>query len=63
MEFPYEGDLIAVVEGVTIPRVVNETLDYVGALIGVPNIQVRFDEILTDAWWSRRMRQRCLASR
>lgn len=66
MEFPYEGDLLAVFEGVVLPRVIQEALDYVSPFLGIPNIQVQADEILDDAWWSRRMmqrEQRCQASR
>ncbi|MGM5069808.1 hypothetical protein EU244_033840 [Rhodococcus qingshengii] len=66
MEFPYEGDLLAVFEGVALPRVIQEALDYVSPFLGIPNIQVQADEILDDAWWSRRMmqrEQRCQASR
>lgn len=66
MEFPYEGDLLAVFEGVTLPRVIQAGLDYISPFLGVPNIQAQIDEILDDAWWSRRMmqrEQRCPASR
>lgn len=63
MEFPYEGDLLAVVENVTVPRLVQETTTTFCAIVGVPDIRVQLDEILNDAWWSRRMIQRCLASR
>ncbi len=66
MEFPYEGDLLAVFEGVTLPRVTQVAHDYISPFLGVPNIQVQIDEILDDAWWSRRMmqrEQRCPASR
>lgn len=62
MEFLYEGDLLAVVDAVTVPRLIQETTTTFCALVGVPNIQVSIDEILNDTWWSRRMRQRCQAS-
>ncbi len=58
MEFPYEGDLLAVSEGVALLRVIQEALDYISPILGIPNIQVQVDEILDDAWWSRRMMQR-----
>ncbi|MFI5434476.1 hypothetical protein ACHMZP_21680 [Rhodococcus baikonurensis] len=66
MEFPYEGDLLAVFGGVTFPRLIQESLDYISPFLGIPNIQMQIDEILDDAWWSRRMmqrEQRCPASR
>ncbi|AZI62776.1 hypothetical protein RQN9TF_18045 [Rhodococcus qingshengii] len=66
MEFPYEGDLLAVFEGVALPRVIQEGLDYISPFLGKPSIQVQIDEVLDYAWWSRRMmqrEQRCPASR
>ncbi|MET8314826.1 hypothetical protein ABZU78_11960 [Rhodococcus erythropolis] len=65
MEFPYEGDLLAVFEGVALPRVIQESLDYVSFFLGIPNIQMPVDEILDDIWWAHRMmqrEQRCQAS-
>ena len=37
-DYPYEGDLLAVVEAVTVPRLVHETADALCKLLGVPLI-------------------------
>lgn len=57
-DYPYEGDLLAVVDGVTIPRIVQESVTQVCALVGAPDVRVQLDGISADAWWAHRMMQR-----
>lgn len=57
MDYPYEGDLLAIFDGVTIPKLVTESFAAVFSAIGVPAIQFQADDIFDDAWWSMRMTQ------
>lgn len=57
MDYPYEGDLLAIFDGVTIPKLVSESFAVVCSLVGVPAIQFQADDIFDDAWWSMRMTQ------
>lgn len=60
MNFPYEGDLVAVFEAVTIPRVFRESLDTLCGIIGVPTVdttdieeRMRYERA-TMSQWARR---------
>lgn len=54
-EYPFEGDLSAVVEAVAIPRVFRETMAQLEAVFNLPDMTAQVDEILADAWWAYRM--------
>lgn len=54
-EYPFEGDLSAVVEAVAIPRVFREAVAQLMDMFNLPDMTAQVDEILADAWWAYRM--------
>ncbi|MFE5790623.1 hypothetical protein [Rhodococcus erythropolis] len=55
MDYPFEGDLSAVVEAVAIPRAFREAVAQLEAAFNIPDMTAQVDEILADAWWAYRM--------
>ncbi|MFD6517325.1 hypothetical protein [Rhodococcus sp. NPDC060176] len=55
MDYPFEGDLSAVVEAVAIPRVFRESMAQLMDVFRIPDMTAQMDEILADAWWAYRM--------
>lgn len=55
MDYPFEGDLSAVVEAVAIPRVFREAMAQMMDVLNIPDMTAQVDEILADAWWAYRM--------
>lgn len=55
MDYPFEGDLSAVVEAVAVPRAFREAVAQVLNVFNIPDMSAQVDEILADAWWAYRM--------
>lgn len=36
-DYPYEGDHLALIENITIPRIANESIHWLGRILGLPD--------------------------
>lgn len=54
MDYPFEGDLTAVIESVTVPRLIRERLALLCEVFKIPDMSAQFDELLADIAWTMR---------
>lgn len=54
MDYPYEGDLTAVIAAVTIPRRIRETIATICQVFKIPDMSTQVDELLADITWKTR---------
>jgi len=53
-DYPFEGDLLAVVEAVTIPRLIRERIATICEVFKIPDMSAQVDELLTEVAWKIR---------